>query len=341
MAGLFESATMTEPYILKMRPYLRKKVWGGRKLADVFGKPLPDASPYGEAWEVSDLAEGQSFVTNGPLAGQSLGAVIERWGTALTGPDGAAFPLLVKVLDAQDDLSVQVHPGDDDIARLDLDADSKDECWLILHADDDGCVLHGFTEASTPADFRMAVEENRAAEALRRVSVQAGDVIRVAPGTIHAICKGVVLLEVQQPSDTTYRVYDYNRPGMDGNPRELHLEQAMQVSNFDVHEPAKLAASPSSTNPSAQVLVDVDAYRIEKATGFSTLRWTLDDARPQVIFAGAGRVRLTGGRHGVRHHVELAYGQTAVIPAGLGEVVAEGADGAELIVASMGGGAIL
>lgn len=328
-------AVMTQPYLLKMRPYLRKKVWGGRKLADVFGKDLPDDAPYGEAWEVSDLAEGKSVAVNGPRAGDSLDALVADWGEALTGPAGAAFPLLVKVLDAQDDLSVQVHPGEDDIECFGLDADSKDESWLILDVDDGGSILHGFEQATTAADFRMAVEENRAADVLRRVFVEPGDVIRVSPGTIHAICKGVVLLEIQQPSDTTYRVYDYNRPGMDGNPRDLHLEGAMRVSNFDVHAPAKLQPTKSARNSAVDVLVDVPAYRIERASSVTELRWVVDARTPQVVFAARGTARLSGPQE----TVELAFGETAVIPAGLGAVTVEG--DADIIVAGIGGAPLL
>ncbi|MFP4598984.1 MAG: type I phosphomannose isomerase catalytic subunit [Persicimonas sp.] len=324
-----------KPYILKMRPYLRPKVWGGRKLSTVFGKELPADGPFGEAWEVSDLPEGQSTIVNGPLAGKSLLDACNLWGEVLTaGSADERFPLLVKVLDAQDDLSVQVHPGEDDIARLGLDADSKDECWLILDADDDGCILHGFDGATTPADFRMAVEENRAADVLRRVNVQAGDIIRVTPGTIHAICKGVCLLEIQQPSDTTYRVYDYNRPGMDGNPRELHLEDAMRVSNFDAHPPAKLDSRTSRANDAVDVLVDAEAYRIERVRPTMSMRWNVSDSGPQVVFAARGNVRLVAD--GVE--VDLAFGETALLPAGLGGVSLDTDGGpCEVIVSGLGG----
>lgn len=327
---------MTDPYIVKMRPYLRKKVWGGRKLADVFGKELPDNAPYGEAWEVSDLPEGQSFAVNGSMAGKSLPELIEHWGDALTA-GREDFPLLVKVLDAQDDLSVQVHPGEGDIERLGLDADSKDECWIILDVDDGGCILHGFDEPTTPADFRMAVEENRAADVLRSVEVEPGDIIRVSPGTIHAICRGVALLEIQQPSDTTYRVYDYNRPGMDGKPRELHLEEAMRVSNFDAHSPAKLDGRPSESNEDVTLLVDVPAYRIERVSGVREPSWRVDERTPQVVFCAGGAVVLEGPGESV----ELAFGETAVIPAGVGEVSLEGSQGADIIVAGLGGAALL
>jgi mannose-6-phosphate isomerase len=320
-----------------MNPYLRQKVWGGRKLATVFNKKLPDASPYGEAWEVSDLAEGQSTVLNGPLAGKSLSEMVDLWGEALTGPTSDAFPLLVKVLDAQDDLSVQVHPSQADIDEHGLDGHSKDECWLILDADPDGCILHGFDQATTPSDFRMAVEENRAADVLRRVPVSAGDVIRVSPGTIHAICKGVCLLEIQQPSDTTYRVYDYNRPGMDGEPRDLHLEEAMLVSNFDKHPPAKIDGRQSETDANVRVLVDVPSYRIEHLSNVSELSWTVDGRTPQVVFCASGALQL----HGASGRVELEFGETAIVPAGLGELQMDGRDDAVAVVAGIGGAPLL
>lgn len=341
---------MSKPYILKVSPYLRPKVWGGRKLDDVFGKELPEPGPYGESWEVSDLEEGQSSVCNGPLAGRPLADVVRLWGEAMTGAnrDSDQFPLLVKILDASADLSVQVHPSDADIARLGLDADSKDESWIILSSDADpssdshdqprGCILHGFENATTPADFRMAVDENRAADILRRRAVFPGDVIRVAPGTIHAICAGVVLLEIQEPSDTTYRVYDYQRPGMDGNPRELHLEKAMQVSNFDAHAPAKLDAKPSATNPAISVLVDVPAYRIEKASGVTELEWTVDGRTPQVVFAmsSAGVTLSNGDRT-----VELGFAETAIIPAGIGVVRVRAEKPADIIVSGLAGAALV
>jgi mannose-6-phosphate isomerase len=320
-----------------MSPYLRQKVWGGRKLDTVFNKPLPDGAPYGEAWEVSDLSEGQSTVLNGALAGQPLSAVVELWGEAMTGAGGHAFPLLVKVLDAQADLSVQVHPGQDDIDEHGLDGQSKDECWLILDADADGCILHGFDQATTPGDFRMAIEQNRAADVLRRVPVSAGDVIRVSPGTIHAICKGVCLLEIQQPSDTTYRVYDYNRPGMDGKPRDLHLEKAMLVSNFEAHPSAKIDAWASQPHPSARVLVDVPSYRIEQAIDVVKLGWTVDERTPQVVFCAGRTLTLTGPRG----HVELEFGQTAVVPAGTGQIQVDSADATRVVVAGIGGAPLL
>jgi mannose-6-phosphate isomerase len=330
-----------KPYILKMRPFLRSKIWGGRKLETEFGKELPDDEPYGEAWEVADLPEGQSVVANGPLEGEPLRKAVERWGEDLIGTNAPreAFPLLVKILDAQKDLSVQVHPGEHDLDDLPAGAESKDECWLILDSDD-GTILHGFDEDVDPEEFRRAVEEDRAADMLRRVAVHPGDVIRVVPNTIHAICEGVALLEIQQPSDTTYRVYDYNRPGLDGEPRELHLDRAMQVGNFSAHDDAKLVGRATNSQVGdIEVLVDVDAYRIERFRPGHAVEWRVAETSPQVLFVREGSVRL-----GCRENaVELGAAETAVLPAGIGHVELTPGDDpqTEVIVTGLGGHPLL
>jgi len=312
------------PYILKMRPYLREKVWGGTKLRDLVHKAVGDGGPYGEAREVADLPEGKSFITNGPLADQSLAEAVGEWDTSLIGNAAdvrEGFPLLVKLLDAADDLSVQVHPSQQDVRTTHPDADSKDETWLILDAEPDGTILHGVRDGVDAPTLREAVEEGHAEETLRRIDVSAGDVVRVVPGTIHAICAGVSLLEIQEPSDTTYRVYDYKRPGLDGELRQLHLEDALAVANFGEQPPAKL--SPESLDhPDAarQLLVGVDRYRIEQLTGETgvetaerTVRWQIDDRSAQVVMALAGHLRLQ--TDDTDQTVELDPYETAVIPA--------------------------
>ena len=309
-------------------------------MESLYGKPLPDRASIGEAWEVADLPEGQSLVDNGPLAGQPLGEVVQRWQDGLIGgrtPDGA-FPLLVKLLDAQDDLSVQVHPGQEHLGAELPGARSKDECWLILDAEPDGAVLHGFDGETDRDAFDGAIRDGRATELLRRVPVQPGDVIRVAPGTVHAICKGVVLLEIQQPSDTTYRVYDYKRPGLDGRLRPLHLEQAFKVTDFRAPGPARLRCEEQRREVGDwSLLVDVPAYRIEKVRVRQAVRWDVDCDSAQIVVALKGRCRLVAESG---EPVELRTGQTAVIPACAGQVrlepVVEGRS-VEVVVAGLGG----
>jgi len=328
------------PYPFRTRPYMRTKVWGGRKLVSEFGKPAPDEGPVGESWEVADLPEGQSLVADGPLTGTPLGELVDAWGEALIGTasPGSEFPLLVKLLDAADDLSVQVHPSEEDVARQFPDADSKDECWIIVGTETGGSILHGVRDGVTAEDFRRSVDEGRAAELLRRVHVEPGQVVRVVPGTIHAICEGVTLLEIQQPSDTTYRVYDYDRPGLDGEPRELHLDEAMAVANFGEQSPTALEGTPVDfPEASVESLVDVDAYRIERVRADGPFEWQVDRWSPQVVFVIEGAARLE--RAGDTHELALDRGQTAVLPAAVGRMRARPTGGAvTLIVAGLGGG---
>lgn len=315
------------PYILKMRPYLRRKIWGGDKISTDFNKRVDDDAsstgtddaPIGEAWEVADLPEGQSVIVNGPMAGSQLRKAVEKWGSALIGDstiqqDGQpAFPLLVKLLDAADDLSVQVHPSERDVQTTHPEADSKDEAWLILDAEPNGSILHGVRDDVDADALRRAVDQGRAEDVLRRVDVSSGDVVRVVPGTIHAICAGVSLLEIQQPSDTTYRVYDYDRPGLDGEPRELHLDDALAVANFGEQPPTRQSSRPlTHSEGERQLFIDVDSYRIEQLQGESPVHWRVDRASPQVIICLGGPVDLTLSDSD--ENVRLERYETAVIP---------------------------
>lgn len=319
--------------VLKMRPLLKEKVWGGRKLERSFRKALPrNDRPFGEAWEVADLPEGQSTVDGGPLDGVALGELARRLGPSLVGTSarGERFPLLVKLLDAAADLSIQVHPGPEHVGSM-PGARSKDECWLILQADPGGAIYHGFRRPTSREEFRDAVAEGRVTELLQRVEVAPGDVFRIPPGTIHAICAGVVLLEIQEPSDTTYRVYDYGRPGLDGMPRELHLDEAMAVARFEPSLPELRGEVKEDEHH--EVLASVDAYRIERFVPKSDLAWSVAPHGPQVVHVLRGRC--------VIDDVVVGPADTVVVPAGIGRVFLWEPDGCELIVAGLGGPALI
>lgn len=323
------------PHLVKMAPHFVEKVWGGRKLADLFGKEISPKRLFGESWEVADLPEGQSRVASGPLQGLTLGELSKVWGRRLTGrgaADGERFPLLIKLLDAREDLSVQVHPGPEDLAAL-PGAHSKDEAWLILDVDDGACIIHGLNQDGVSAEeFRRALEAGEISELLERVPVAAGDVIRVKPGTIHAICKGVALLEVQEPSDTTYRVYDYDRPGLDGKPRALHLDEAMQVSWLGRSEQVVLAAKELAAG--LELLVNAPNYRIERLRvgGGAEVSWQVDTHSPQVLQVLSGAVELEDGLGGA---IELKAFETAVVPAAFAKVSLSASEEAVLIVSGL------
>lgn len=322
--------------ILPMRPLLAEKIWGGRKLSRYASKGAPRDKAIGESWEVADLDEGTSTVASGPLEGRTLRELTREHRQALTGTraKGDAFPLLVKVIDAADDLSVQVHPGPADLERL-PGARSKDESWLILEVDEGARVLHGVKDGATREDFRRALDAGGADRLLREVPVAAGDVLRVSPGVFHAIGRGTLLVEVQEPSDTTFRVYDFGRLGLDGKPRPLHIEEALLVGRFDPSPPAREVPTP--LGPRHELLVNAPGYRMERLSlsEGAPLALRLDGSTALVVLVTRGEATLESA---ARDEAHLSSLETAVVPASADVVeVRAGSGGAEVLLAGLGG----
>ncbi len=216
----------TLPDVIPLTPYYRAMVWGGRRLAALYGKALPAAALIGESFELSAYQGRESRAADG----RSLRALVETHRAGLVGTGvwaryGGRFPLLIKLLDAQQDLSIQVHPDDEYAQRNGLGDSGKMEAWYVLQSDG-GRVACGLAEGVGRAEFAAAHAANRVAEVVRFYPVAPGDVLFLPPGTVHALCRGVVLYEVQQTSDLTFRIYDYGRP------RALHWEQALEVIDF-------------------------------------------------------------------------------------------------------------
>jgi mannose-6-phosphate isomerase len=312
-----------------------ERVWGGHSLA-ALGKRLPDARAYGESWEVADLPEGSSLIDSGPLAGQPLSYARALWGEALVGPRShqGRFPLLVKYIDAEADLSIQVHPGpahaDPASAAYIAGAHSKDESWLILATRPGAAVLVGFSAARTRAEVEAAIGEGTIAHMLDRLTPAPGDLLHIEPGTVHAICAGVTLLEIQQPSDTTYRVFDYNRPGTDGAPRPLHVAQALAVMHT-APRAALCAPSPTRLGAHAATLRHDGAYTITQLTlaPHAPLHLPLTDARPAALNILSGALTLDDGYDSF----VLNAHQTGVVPSACGAATGRaGANGAEIVV---------
>ncbi len=221
-----------DPYPITFTPLFKEKVWGGRRLVDL-NKDLPGAGSVGESWELVDLAGEQSLVSAGPAGGATLHDLVQAWGEDLMGGaslDGGRFPLLAKYLDADQTLSVQVHPDDQTAARL--GGRPKSEAWYIMGVEPGGVIYRGLKPGTDRARLAAALAHGKVEDLLAVEQVQPGDLVPVPPGTVHAIGAGVLLAEVQQPSDTTYRVYDWGRTGLDGQPRELHVEQALESIHY-------------------------------------------------------------------------------------------------------------
>ena len=217
--------------IIELVPVFKEKIWGGRKLETEFGYEIP-AGPVGECWAISAHPAGDDEIASGEYAGKTLSWLWDEHRELFGDCEGDRFPLLVKIIDAKDDLSIQVHPDDDYAAEHENGSLGKKECWYVLSAEPGQTIVVG-QRAHSREEFAQMVEEGRWSELLNEIPIKAGDFFQIDPGTVHAIKGGTVILESQQSSDVTYRVYDYDRKQDDGTLRPLHMQQALDVIDFD------------------------------------------------------------------------------------------------------------
>lgn len=215
-------------HILKMKPVFKEMIWGGHKLKDIYGYDIP-SDHTGECWAVSAHKNGDCTIENSEFSGKTLSWLFENHRELFGNIEGDQFPLLVKIIDAKNDLSVQVHPNDD-YAKIHEDSLGKTECWYVLQADQDTKMVMGH-HAKTKDEFIKAIEEDDYDNLLNSFEIQEGDFFYIPSGTLHAICSGSLIYEAQQSSDITYRVYDYHRKDADGNERQLHVQQSIDVTN--------------------------------------------------------------------------------------------------------------
>jgi mannose-6-phosphate isomerase len=287
-----------------MKPFLSERVWGGTKLA-AYGKDLPPEGHIGESWEISGHRDGLSTVAGGPLAGRSIPDLAVEFGADLVGDTVALekpFPLLVKILDAGAQLSVQVHPSDAYCAEHGLADPGKPEAWLVLEAEPGARIWRGLEPGTTRAKFEELLTAGKLAECLHSFEVQAGDCVNLPAGTVHAIGGGIVLAEVQQTSDLTYRVFDWNRVGLDGKPRQLHVEEALAVIDWDTLGGATLGdkVTPETCQcegSSCRKLVANDKFEMDERSldGISGIPADPERFTCVVFLEGAGEVRWPGG----------------------------------------------
>ena len=226
-------------YPLLFKPNLHTVVWGGQRLRQYKGME-PNDEPIGESWEVSAVPSSTSIVANGPWAGKLLTEVIDEapeeiLGKAVNKKYGGKLPLLVKFIDAKRDLSIQVHPNDE-MAQREHGKMGKSEMWYVIRADEGSYLYAGFNKEITPEEYQQRVSDGTIVDVLAKHYVSPGDVFYLPAGRVHAICGGIMLAEVQQSSDVTYRIFDYNRPGLDGKPRELHTKLAAQALDYHVEK---------------------------------------------------------------------------------------------------------
>lgn len=304
-------------YPLTFRPVYKDYLWGGRGLAAV-GKALPPTGVVAESWEISAHPNGPGVAADGALAGRTLAELTAAYGPRLLGTKYAsetAFPLLVKFIDAQKPLSVQVHPGDDYARRrIGPDERGKNECWYVAAAREGAELIAGTKPGVDRAAFEKAVADGTVTDCLRRVPIRAGDFVFIPAGLVHAIGAGLLILEIQQSSDTTYRVYDYDRVGPDGRRRPLHLAQALDCIDFGL----SAAAIPSEGRG---VLTDNPFFRVENVVLDGERRFDTEGKHFDILtaFAGEGAALVwDGGRR------MLAPGVSVLVPAEVGAYRLEG-----------------
>jgi mannose-6-phosphate isomerase len=300
-------------YPFKFKPVFKERVWGGRNLDTLYHKSLPGSGPIGESWEISDRPGDASVIANGPLAGKDLRWLMEHHERELLGDarsQAGLFPLLIKILDAQEKLSLQVHPPAEKAAAL--GGDPKTEMWHITHAAPGAELYVGLRRGVTREEFERRVQDGTVAECFHRIPVKAGDTMFLPSGRVHAIGAGLVIFEIQQNSDTTYRVFDWNRVGTDGKARELHIQQSLASIDFQDFEPelvgsAFTAAGRFKIRPLAKhPLFSVDAFR-------ALSKETISFKQPRLKILGALENTLTVTGENIS--VPLQPGEFCLIPA--------------------------
>jgi mannose-6-phosphate isomerase len=300
-------------YPLTFRPIFKERVWGGRNLERLYKKPLAPGVPIGESWEISDRPGDISVIANGPLVGKDLHWLMEHHSKELLGsaaPAAGRFPLLIKILDAEETLSLQVHPPVHKASEL--GGEPKTEMWFIADARPSAQLYVGLKRGVTRDEFERKIKSGEVADCFHRVSAKAGDAMLLPSGRVHAIGGGLVIFEIQQNSDTTYRVFDWNRVGLDGKPRALHIAESLASIDFEDFEPAIISTSASDA-PSATPLVDCPLFKvnIQNAGQGESVNFAAGNLRIIGLLSGLGTV--IGGNQSV----EIKPGGFCLIPAGL------------------------
>lgn len=321
---------MSELYPLKFDPLLKEKVWGGNALAERFGKKPSGSENIGESWEISAISDSRSIVSNGFLAGNTLEELIEVYMGDITGDSvyekfGNEFPLLIKLIEAREDLSVQVHPGNE-LAKKRHHAYGKTEMWYILESDQDSKIYTGFREGITKEMYEEAVKNGSLAELLNVEKAEPGDAFFTPAGRVHAIGAGIVLVEIQQTSDITYRVFDWNRKSEGKEKRELHIDLALEAIDFK-ELPGKKIKSSTDINK-IQNLVDSEFFHTNLLHIDRTIKreyYLLDSFVIYICIEGEFHIKWEENLDQVKK------GETILLPAMIKEVLLEPVGHASLL----------
>ena len=299
---------------LRFTPLIKRLRWGGTRLGTCLRKPIGTAVDAAESWEIADHGTDQSVVMTGPFAGWTLARLMGRHATELLGcqAEQTTFPLLVKFLDASDRLSLQVHPNDEQAARFALTGRGKTEAWHVLQAEPGSLIFAGLKPGVSRGELDHAIRSGTLTTCVHTIEARAGDSYLIPAGTVHAIGEGVLLAEIQQTCDITFRLHDWGRLGADGRPRQLHVREALECIDFSRGPVEPLIPLPVAGNGAHQVqeLVACDYFMIRRHTGSQP--WQLEsDDRFHIYMVLEGMVRLDSPE-GSEH---LSRGDTVLIPA--------------------------
>jgi mannose-6-phosphate isomerase len=325
---------MSPLYPLKFHPVFKRYLWGGRRLGTVLGKPIGAGDDYAESWEVADHEQGQSVVSNGPLAGTSLRRLVQERGRELLGRHAPLprFPLIFKYLDCQRDLSVQVHPNDAAAARLDPPDLGKTEAWLVLDSAPGSRIFAGLKSAIDRETLICEVAKGRTELCLHSFEASVGQCVFIPAGTVHALGAGLLVAEIQQASDTTYRLYDWDRVGPDGQPRKLHVNEALRSIDYSARQIYSQTPQPTD-QPHVERLVSCDEFVLD--------RWVVTSEQPLggddrfhilSVLEGEALLGVSSPAAAARTHagsttnnevslLTLFRGQTVLLPASLPSVL--------------------
>ena len=305
--------------VLQFKPLIKRARWGGRRLGSLLNKPIGDESDYAESWEIADHGADQSIVTSGEFGGWTLSKLLAAHGERVLGyPLADQFPLLIKFLDANDRLSLQVHPNDELARASDPTENGKTEAWVILAAEPGSLLYSGLKTAIDRAAFEKAINSESLADVLHTIDVSVGDCVFIPAGTVHAIGEGIVLGEIQQQSDITYRIHDWGRLGTDGKPREIHVEQSLLCTDFERGpvDPVDPTTISESANQRHELLVESEYFVIERRICSEPCDIETD-GRFRIVMMLSGSAELAGRDEAI----PLRIGSTVLIPAELDRVV--------------------
>ena len=304
-------------YPIKLKPAFKDYLWGGTRLRDDFGKDC-DFDKVAESWELSCHKDGNSVVADGEFTGLTLAQYIEKEGKSVLGTNCEKFenfPILIKLIDAKDNLSVQVHPNNEYAQRVEGEY-GKTEMWYVVDCDEGASLLYGFKHNITKEEFRERIENNTLLEVTNSVPVKKGDVFFIEAGTLHAIGKGILIAEIQQNSNTTYRIYDYGRVGADGKPRQLHIDKAVDVTNLCPAKPYPQSEPVDMGGWTKKRLAKCEYFTVDVINVDTSAALEADKSSfVNILVLDGGCVLSSEGNDAV----ELKKGDSVFIPAGLGK----------------------